>query len=88
MKSFLTILFLLCLQQTLWAQDSTIIQLQHSPKKATKRSAILPGLGQAYNKQYWKIPLVYGVLSVPVVAYVYNNAMKQEFKKRMVIIQT
>ena len=80
MKSFLTILFLLCLQQTLWAQDSTINILKHSPKKATNRSAILPGLGQAYNKQYWKIPLVYGILSAPVATYVYNNDLYAKTK--------
>jgi len=31
----------------------------HSAKKATLYSAIIPGLGQAYNKKYWKIPILY-----------------------------
>jgi Family of unknown function (DUF5683) len=46
---------------------------KHSPSKAAIRSAILPGLGQAYNKKYWKIPIVYGALAVPVYTYVYNK---------------
>jgi|ERR1019366_2433438 hypothetical protein len=31
----------------------------HSPKKAALMSTIFPGLGQAYNKKYWKMPLIY-----------------------------
>jgi len=30
------------------------------PRKASLYSAILPGMGQAYNKNYWKIPIIYG----------------------------
>lgn len=30
------------------------------PRQATLRSLVLPGLGQAYNRQYYKIPFIYG----------------------------
>ncbi|GAB1307405.1 DUF5683 domain-containing protein [Urechidicola sp. KH5] len=44
-----------------------------APSKAAFYSAILPGLGQAYNKKYWKIPIVYAALGTSTYAYLYNN---------------
>lgn len=58
----------------------------HSPKKATIYSAVLPGLGQAYNKKYWKIPIVYGAIGGCVTAAVINhrefNSMRSELRFR------
>lgn len=56
------------------------ISKKHNPRIATKRSLILPGWGQAYNKQYWKIPLVWGALSIPTVTFFYNNSVYKEAK--------
>ena len=44
----------------------------HSPRSAAIRSAILPGLGQIYNKKYWKLPIVYGALGTCAVIFEYN----------------
>jgi hypothetical protein len=53
---------------------------KHDPKIATRRSAILPGWGQAYNKQYWKIPLAYGIIAIPVGTYIFNNNYYKKMK--------
>jgi hypothetical protein len=45
----------------------------HSPSKAAALSGILPGLGQAYNKKYWKIPVVYAALGTCAGFFMYNR---------------
>ncbi|MCF8224433.1 MAG: hypothetical protein K9J30_00995 [Bacteroidales bacterium] len=47
--------------------------LEHSPRKAMIYSMILPGLGQAYNNKYFKIPIVYGVLGTVGYWISYNT---------------
>ena len=59
-------------------QKSTINPL--APSKAAFYSAILPGLGQAYNKKYWKIPLVYGALGTGIYSYVSNNTKYHRYR--------
>jgi hypothetical protein len=77
------------------AKDSATVQLakkdsvsrkKHDPRKATLRSAIIPGWGQAYNREYWKIPIVYGALSIPAATFIYNNNWYQRTKKAYSIL--
>lgn len=58
------------------SKDSLVVKdsiPKHDPRMATRRSALIPGWGQAYNKDYWKIPIIYGILAIPVAAYIYND---------------
>jgi hypothetical protein len=58
-----------------------------TPAKAAFYSAVLPGLGQAFNKKYWKIPLVYGAIGTSVYFYIDSkknyNEYRDAYKRRL-----
>ncbi len=58
-----------------------LLPAEHSPKVAGIASAIIPGLGQAYNKKYWKIPIVYAGFATTGYFIYYNYTIYSNFKK-------
>ncbi|MGB2370566.1 MAG: DUF5683 domain-containing protein [Flavobacteriaceae bacterium] len=57
------------------------------PTKAAFYSAVLPGLGQVYNKRYWKLPLIYGGIGASIYYYDLNNKnfkrYRNAYKRRL-----
>lgn len=72
------LLILVSIAQSLSAQQPTEPVKAHSPKRATIYSAILPGMGQVYNKQAWKIPIIYalGATTTYIAINNYQNSIK------------
>jgi hypothetical protein len=56
------------------------VLLNHSPRLAAKRSAMIPGWGQIYNKKYWKLPIVYGALGVTSYIFFDNIKTYKEYR--------
>ncbi|OAB81474.1 hypothetical protein ULVI_01245 [Cochleicola gelatinilyticus] len=58
-----------------------------APSRAAFYSAVVPGLGQAYNKKYWKIPLIYAGMASGVYFYLRNdkdyNLFRDAYKRRL-----
>jgi len=58
----------------------SILEKQHSPQKATIMSLCLPGLGQVYNKKYWKVPIIYAGFGILSYLIVFNTNYYLEYK--------
>ncbi len=58
-----------------------------APATAAFYSAVLPGLGQAYNKKYWKIPIIYAGMGAGIYFYIQNtedyNRFRDAYKRRL-----
>lgn len=96
-KIIFIVLFFNCVLQSLFAQEQNINGLKDTlksesldplrPAKASFYSAVIPGLGQIYNKKYWKVPIVYGAIGISL--YYYSDSQKRyniyrnEYKKRL-----
>jgi hypothetical protein len=92
LKTFQKILIILvlqlfCIQQYNFAQDSITIakpakpRFRPDPYKATMMAVVFPGLGQVYNRKYWKIPVVYAGFGALFYSVGYNSSKYNEYMK-------
>ena len=77
------ILFCFLSFSSIKAQD--LSQSIQSPKKAAILSAALPGLGQIYNKKYWKVPIIYAGLLTSAYYINDNNNRYKQYKEAYII---
>ena len=67
--------------------DSTSKALKNKENKNARRatimSACVPGLGQIYNRQYWKVPIIYGAFVGLGYLYKQNNVEYLKYKNAL-----
>lgn len=63
------------------ANGPTKKTLKLNPTKAGLYSAVLPGLGQVYNKKYWKVPIVLGAVGAGVGIAVWNDNQYRKYRE-------
>lgn len=73
------------IQPEIVAVDDSVIDTidylsMKNPIRASLYSAILPGMGQIYNKKWWKAPLVWGILGTGAGFVIYYNNQYKEYR--------
>lgn len=93
-RSILQILFVIGLVCGTWFAESASAQKgvdsvpvpdsvnmkQHNPKRASIYAALVPGLGQIYNRKYWKLPILYAGFGIMTYFIVTNTNGYLEYK--------
>lgn len=59
---------------------------QHSVGRAAIYSAVLPGLGQGYNRKYWKIPIIYAGFGVFTYFVITNNNYYKDYEEAYIYV--
>ena len=59
--------------------STPVSEFKRSPKKASIYAALFPGLGQVYNRKYWKLPIVYGGYAGLIYVLGWNNNNYKDF---------
>jgi hypothetical protein len=67
--------------------DSATMRVRN-PRKATLYSTFFPGLGQIYNRKYWKVPLVWAAVGIPAYTFFYNRSWYNKCQHAISIIDT
>lgn len=67
-------------------KTDSVTRKKHDPRKATLYSAVCPGLGQIYNKKYWKLPLVYAAVGIPAYTFFYNKGWYNKCQKALAVL--
>lgn len=63
--------------------SSNAATANHSPKKAALLSTIVPGLGQVYNKKYWKVGVIYAVEGFLIYRIVDFNKQYKQYRDEL-----
>lgn len=95
-KNFITVLiFILALPGVNAQTDTSSAEgvknkkaVYGSARKASIMSAILPGLGQVYNKKYWKVPVIYAGLGGLGYFFYTNNTRYNNYRQALILSQS
>lgn len=84
-KLFLLILSFVFVSKVFAQNIDDTTEVYHSPRKAVIMSACLPGLGQVYNKKYWKVPIIYAGLGGAVYGIIWNHEYYSDYRDAYVL---
>src|ERR1700753_2167024 len=67
-------------------KTDSVTQKVHSPRRATLYSTFFPGLGQIYNRKYWKVTIVLAAVGIPTYTFFYNRSWYQKTQRAISLL--